>query len=83
MEKLELHINTQQTIQHFRNLNKEQKHNFFKEIEKEIEFFYLESFLTDNKKQELDRRTEEIESGKVQMIPWENVKAELQENYGL
>ena len=64
MEILNLHKHTQETILLFRNLDKQEKYNFFKQIEEDVDYFYQESYLTDEKKIELDRRTEELDSKK-------------------
>jgi len=65
MERLNLHKNTEQTILLFRNLDKEQKYNFFKQIEKEIDSYYYE--YGNSKKKE-----------KIRMMPF--TKAEFLED---
>ncbi len=83
MEILNLHKNTQETILLFRNLDKQGKYNFFKQIEQEVDFFYQDYYLTDEKKEELDRRTEELDSKKTNAISWKTVQNEIKQKYGI
>jgi len=78
-----IYQNTKQTISLFNNLNIEEKYEFFRQIEEEIEEYYMKYIiLSEEKKKELDKRSYDIDSGKVKTISWNLVQEEIKEKYG-